>query len=98
MDDMRHSRDSRHGKFRERPHFPAIPAPLMKGRDAAGSKSSPGVKIDAAKLIPPRLNTSTHVERDRSYCLVLLRWTTGATLTEHLQPSAQQMQCRRVDG
>jgi hypothetical protein len=69
MDDVRHSRDSRHGKFRERPHFPAIPAPLMKGRDAAGSKSSPGVKIDAAKLIPTRLNTSTHVERDRSLLL-----------------------------
>jgi hypothetical protein len=32
------SRDSRHGKLRELPHFPAIPAPPIRGRETAGGK------------------------------------------------------------
>jgi hypothetical protein len=30
------SRDSRGGKFRELPHFPAIPAAPIRGRELAG--------------------------------------------------------------
>lgn len=38
MGGLKSSRDSRHGKFRELPHFPAIPAPPIRGREAAGGK------------------------------------------------------------
>lgn len=38
MDGLKPSRDSRGGKFRELPHFPAIPAPPLGGRELAGGK------------------------------------------------------------
>ena len=36
MDDLRLSRDSRDGKFRGLPHFPAIPAAPIGGGELAG--------------------------------------------------------------
>lgn len=38
MDGLKSSCDSRHGKFRELPHFPAIPAPPIRGRETTGGK------------------------------------------------------------
>jgi hypothetical protein len=38
MDALNFSRDSRGGKFRELPHFPAIPAAPIRGRELAGGK------------------------------------------------------------
>lgn len=36
MDSLKPSRDSRHGKFRELSHFPAIPAAPIRGRETTG--------------------------------------------------------------
>jgi len=38
MDSVKGSRDSRGGTFRELPHFPAVPAATIRGRELAGGE------------------------------------------------------------